>query len=1077
MRKKVTLPCFLLTALCFWTCTGTGTVRTDIANTGLKDTGEMDVAVYPQMGHSNWVRSVTFSPDGRMVLSGSNDNTLKLWDVATGRELRTFSGHTGIVNSVTFSPDGRQVLSGSYDNTLKLWDAVTGREIRTFKGHTGYVNSVAFSPDGKQVISGSSDNTLKLWDVLTGQEIRTFSGHTETITSVAFSPNGRQILSGSYDKTVKLWDVRTGRQIRTIRVYIVTSVEFSPNGRQVLVGEIGGNFRVHDSATGNEIRFFADEDINYGGFSPSVTFSPNGRQILSGYLRNFKLWDAATGQEVRTFSGHTETINSVAFSPDGKLVLSGSNDNTLRLWDAETGQEIRTFSGNSNWVNSVAFNPSAKQILTGSDDSTMKLWDTEAGREIMAFTGHENRITSAAVSPDGKLALSGSNDNTLKLWDTATGEEIRTLSGHTGFVNSVTFSPDGKQALSCSDDNTIKLWDTAAGQEIRSLTGHKNWINSATFSPDGKQILSGANDNTLMLWDAVSGQEIRTLSGHDGPIDSVTFSPDGKMLLSGSWDSTIKLWDAASGQEIKTFQGHAIRVFSVTFSPDGKMILSGSGDNTVKLWDIESGREIKTFSGHNSRISSVAFSTDGKLIISGSTDGTTRLWDIESGKEISQFISYNDGEWIAITPEGYYNASPSGDRYLNVRVGNSVYGIDQYRDTFYNPALVALALSDRSEYLAAVQQTIQDTAAPPSIVVTSPSAVASAASTSISVSVDGGSQSIQYLTVNVNGRIIARDIGVTPVGTKGLAPIARLAVLADKDANKKQVSFNLDIPLDPGSNIIEVLAFNGFSEGRALVEVSYNTTQSNLPDLYILSIGVGRYTDPSVPNLRFAPNDAKGIVAAFKTQEGRRYGQVRSLILADGGDREPTRDNISDGMDFLRSARQSDIILLFLSGHGGTDDLGQFFFMPGNMAFNQNGTPQRSRIIPNNELQEVLRFPGQKLVFIDSCYSGGFTGNQAGTVDNDTLINSLKDDAPVIFTSSSKTQQSWEWESASLGLFTHVLIQGLSGTADANRDGRITVEELGDYVKKTVPGMKDSQQPYYWSPPGYRDFVIAVTGR
>ena len=236
-----------------------------------------------------------------------------------------------------------------------------------------------------------------------------------------------------------------------------------------------------------------------------------------------------------------------------------------------------------------------------------------------------------------------------------------------------------------------------------------------------------------------------------------------------------------------------------------------------------------------------------------------------------------------------------------------------------------------------------------------------------------------------------------------------------------------------------------------------------------------RIRDSSIPSLRFAANDAKGIVQAFKAQEGRRYASVKSLVIADGADREPTSDNIRDGMDFLREAKQNDVMVLFLSGHGGTDDQGSFFFMPGNMTFNQNGAPQRSRIIPNSELQDVLRFPGQKLVFIDSCFSGGLQGKQMGSVDNEALINSLKDDSPVVFTSSSKTERSWEHEPARMGLFTHVLLEGLSGKADANKDGKITIQELGDYVKRTVPGMRDGQNPYYLAPPGYRDFVIAET--
>ncbi|SOD96445.1 caspase family protein [Spirosoma fluviale] len=269
------------------------------------------------------INSVCFSPDGRYALSGSYDKTIKLWDVATRQEVRTFKGHGISVSSGCFSPDGRYALSGSYDKTIKLWEVATGKKLRTFKGHSSSVSSVCFSPDGRYALSGSYDETLKLWDVATGQEVRTFKGHASSVWSVCFSPDGRYILSGSYDKTIKLWDVATGQEVRT--------------------------FKGHASSVW------------------SVCFSPDGRYALSGsYDETLKLWGVATGQEVRTFKGHASSVNSVCFSPDGRYALSGSYDKTIKLWEVTTAQELSKWELNYQ-AKEVAFSPDGASALVGTD--------------------------------------------------------------------------------------------------------------------------------------------------------------------------------------------------------------------------------------------------------------------------------------------------------------------------------------------------------------------------------------------------------------------------------------------------------------------------------------------------------------------------------------------------------------------------------------------------------------------------------------------------------------------------------------------------------------------------------------
>ncbi|WP_176329739.1 WD40 repeat domain-containing protein [Thioflexithrix psekupsensis] len=341
----------------------------------------------------------------------------------------------------------------------------------------------------------------------------------------------------------------------------------------------------------------------------------NGRYYpLSALKPDYQQWEI-----LRTFRGHTNDVRSVAFSPDGLLALSGSDDKTLKLWEVSSGQCLRTFKGHGSDSNSILFWLVAGLLMLSS-----LFW--LAGLLILSRVISRVHIGGVAFSPDGLLALSGSFDNNLKLWEVSSGQCLRTFEGHSNWVRSVAFSPDGLLALSGSDDKTLKLWEVSSGICLRTFEGHSDYVRSVAFSPDGLLALSGSDDKTLKLWNVSSGQCLRTFEGHSRLVFSVAFSPDGLLALSGSGDNTLKLWDVSSGQCLRTFSGHGSAVYSVAFSPDGLSALSGRQDKTLKLWDVSSGQCLRTFSGHSSTVYSVAFSPDGLSALSGSGDGTMILW-------------------------------------------------------------------------------------------------------------------------------------------------------------------------------------------------------------------------------------------------------------------------------------------------------------------------------------------------------------------------------------------------------------------------------------------------------------------
>jgi len=587
-------------------------------------------------GHSEGVRSVAIAPDGRTALSGSQDKTLKLWDLNTGRELRTFTGHLGPVLCVAIAPDGRTALSGSQDKTLKLWDLNTGKVQHTFPGHLQDVMSVAIAPGGRTALSGSADNTLKLWDLNTGEELRTFPGHSEFVYSVAIAPDGRTALSGSQDKTLKLWDLNTGKELRTFPGHSgpVHSVAIAPDGRTALSGSQDKTLKLWDLNTGKDLRTFT----GHSGPVRSVAIAPDGRTALSASEdQTLKLWDLNTGKELCTFTGHSGPVHSVAIAPDGRTALSGSDDQTLELWDLNTGKDLRTLPGHSGTVHTVALAPDGRTGLSGSMDKTLKLWDLNTGKELRTFTGHALVVHSVAIAANGRTALSGSEDKTLKLWDLNTGKDLRTFTGHLQGVRSVAIAPDGRTALSGSLDKTLKLWDLNTAKELRTFTNHSGPVISVAIAPDGRTALSGSDDQTLKLWDLNTGKDLRTFTGHSGPVRSVAIAPDGRTALSASEDKTLKLWDLNVGKEPRTFTGHSRGVISVAIAPDGRTALSGGSDDTLKLWDLSTGKELRTFTGHSWLVHSVAIAPNGRTALSGSWDYTLKLWDFARGSAQRDF--------------------------------------------------------------------------------------------------------------------------------------------------------------------------------------------------------------------------------------------------------------------------------------------------------------------------------------------------------------------------------------------------------------------------------------------------------
>ncbi|KAI5116831.1 hypothetical protein M0805_008567 [Coniferiporia weirii] len=612
------------------------------------------------------VSCVAYSPNGRHIVSGSEDNTLRIWDAWTGSPVgKALTGHSKSVWSVAYSPDGRHIVSGSSDNTLRIWDAQTGSTLgEPLTGHSNWVCSAAYSPDGRYIVSGSWDNTLRIWDAQTGSSVgEPIKAHSGIVWSVAYSPDGRHIVSDSDDNTLRIWNAQTGSPVGgtlTGHSGSVDCVAYSPDGRHVVSGSEDCTLRIWDAQTGGAV---GEALTGHSRSVWSIAYSPDGRYIVSGSCDNtLRIWDAQTGSAVgEPLTGHSGIVRSVAYSPDGRHIVSGSSDKTLRIWGAQTGTVGDPLTGY----------PERVQSESGSDVDTMRIWDAQTGRE--SIIGHSEGVYFVAYSPDGRHIVSDSYDNTLRIWDAQTGSPVRELlMGHSYWVSSIAYSHDGRHIVCGSDDGTLMIWDVQTGNPMGELlTGHSGSVNSVAYSPDGRHIVSGSEDCTLRVWDAWAGSPMgKAFTGHSKSVWSVAYSPDGRHIVSGSEDCTLRVWDVQTGNAVgEAFTGHSSSVWSVAYSPGGKCIVSGASDNTLRVWGAQTGHSMgKPLIGHSGGILSVSYSPDGRHTMSGSFDNTVRIWNAQTGHPMGKPLTGHSGgvDSVSYSPDGQHIVSGSSDNTIRI---------------------------------------------------------------------------------------------------------------------------------------------------------------------------------------------------------------------------------------------------------------------------------------------------------------------------------------------------------------------------------------------------------------------------
>jgi RNA polymerase sigma factor (sigma-70 family) len=600
--------------------------------------------------HGREVRAVAFSPDGKTLASGGQDNTVRIWELGTGKEISRFTAVTGQgaenawVSCVAFSPDGKFLAAGAMNGPgeVAIWELATGKEERPLRLNRGGVVSIAFSSAGKILAAGTQDGVVHLWDADTKKLLRRLKGNQDQIEAIAIAPDGKMLASACRDKTVYLWHPETGRELRQLKGHtdMATAVAFAHDGKTLASGSWDNTIRLWDTATGKELRVLK----GHATAVSTLGYLPDDKTLASGsWDGTIRLWDTATGKEMRQMQGWMRTVTSIAVSKDGKTLASGSWDRVVRLWDVAKGEELQPTKGNKSGLWAVAIAPDGRRVATGGEEGFVRIWDASSGKEILHLT-EPGVIPTPGSGPlrmlpwdhfqfsvDGKT-VSVSSVSTLGQWAVDTGKQIH---GKRYSVQGLFPTPDVKFVTGFDGQGNLCLMDAATGKNNHQFkTSQRYWISAV--SADGKFLacVSPKEDGTVMVWDLATGKERCRCKGAPHVACGLAFSPDGKYLAGSTVnvqvfqpENAIYLWDAATGHEVRKFQALGHRVHYLAFSSDGRMLASGGGDKTVRLWEAATGKERQSFKGHQGNATSVAFSKDGTRLVSASDDTTALVWD------------------------------------------------------------------------------------------------------------------------------------------------------------------------------------------------------------------------------------------------------------------------------------------------------------------------------------------------------------------------------------------------------------------------------------------------------------------
>jgi WD40 repeat protein len=1040
-----------------------------------------------QKGHELAVVCVAISSDSNYVATGSKDKSAKLWEMSTGREVRSFLSHEATVTSLVFTPDSKQLLTGSNDKSIRIWDVATGKEIRSILTDD-IVTDLAIDPQQKFFVvagygnSGYGDS-LTIYDLASKSKIRKLAVIADkglgSGVDVSISPDGKLLAVGEDDRMVNLYRTSDWSLVKTLRPEdgscggCGTRAVFSPDSRFLYSASNHGAITKYEIPSFNVVKTYHDKTEDLVGFA----LSPDGKTIARASEKEIVVWDEASGDSIAAIKANEKgEFHEIEFARDSRHLLVTSDDNTAFSWNYKDGKNQIVLTGYLNqrdrggldydpnfyWQSAIAkyvrlknkllITGDGKSLIKGKFGTAVKQWNIATGKTEVEFRGHKKAVLCYDLSKDGKRIVTGGGDGKIILWDAATGDSLQVIQSYREPIFDIKFSADDKRIVTSSWDATMKIHDLSTSKLLTYFQLENASTYHLVFHPNSLYIFTARLDNTLQMWETDTKQVVRNFVGHTDVVSSMQLSADQNLLLTSGWDGTIRIWNIGTGLMTKKFTGHQGAVHTAIFNADEKLVYSGGADRIIRIWDFNTNVVLKKLEGHRAEITSLLLSPDSKMLISHSLDGVTKFWDLNTGKEFFEHIHLGENDWMVKSPDGYFNATENARSYVHFVSGLKTYSADQFFDEFYRPDLLPGIFKTRSGSESKTIQGSLKKSPPPTLQVAAlPSGEGKG---EVYVKIIDNGNGVENLRLFHNGKSI---------------PVNHQKLTLPKSRGQS-TTYKHDVDLVSGMNIFSATARNRDNiESDAKTAELFSDHSARTSTCYLLAVGINEYKNAKL-NLNFARADAESFANLVRDRSGQLFKNVEVHTLYD---KEATREKILSKLEELSSkVSQEDVLIFYYAGHGSMVD-NKFYFIPTESSRLYDASSLHKDAIEASLLQQKFRDIKalKQLIVMDACQSGASVELLAarGAMEEKAIAQLARSAGIHVMASAGSEQFATEFASLGHGLFTHVLIQGLQGGADgAPKDGKVTIYELKSFVDDQVPEVTrklkgNPQYPYTFS--------------